>query len=209
MLTRRGPHALIRSVAAAVSAAALAVAGGTLAGCHTGESVSSASGGGTETAGGRPESSKQPLKVEAVSSAQVAVSPPVVLIEDGVMRITGTVHRQPGVAGPLQGRVDIDLIGPDGLFLDKSLHAPVQGGAVPGDANTSVAYAPTPFGYVPPAGSILRARFVDRQASILEDLKDGDLDVNGNGGHTGDGVSRSASNGSMPLNSTGGGGIGQ
>ena len=204
MLTRRGSHVLIRSVAA-LSVASLAV----VAGCHTGESVSSDSGGGTSTASGKPESSKQPFRVEAVSSAQVAVSPPVVLVDDGVMRISGTVHRQAGVAGPLQGRVDIDLIGPDGLFLDKSLHCNLQGGAIPTDANTSVAYAPTPFGYVPPAGSTLRARFVDRQAAILENLKDGDLDVNGNGGHTGDGVSRSAANGAMPLNTTGGGGIGQ
>ena len=188
MLTRRGPQAVVRFHP--LAAVALAVAA---VGCHHGDAVSS---GGPQPTG--------KLKCEAVSSAQVAVSPPVVDIQDGVMRISGTVHRMPGVTGRLDGRVDVDLVGPDGLLLDRSLHCSLQPHGVPMDPNASSGYAPTPFGYVPPEGSTLRARYVDRQASILEDLKDGDLNYNGNGGHVGADVPRSQENGSMPANPTGG-----
>ena len=184
-------HAAARH-AAAVLTVALGLAGGS--GCHHEDSISS---GGAQPTGN--------IKCTAVSSAQVAVAPPVVDIRQGIMRISGTVHRQPGVTGPLDGRVDIDLIGPDGLVLDKSLHCHLLPGTVPVDPNQSAAYSPTPFGFVPPAGSTLRARYVDRQTAILENLQDGDLDYNGNGGHVGTDVNRSSTNGGMPLNTNGGG----
>ena len=153
-----------------------------------------------------PEEPNGPLKCQSVSSKDVAVSPPTVVVQNGVMTISGTVHRQVGATGPLDGRVDIDLIGADGLPLDKSLHASLIPNTVPENPSVPARYSPTPFGYVPPAGSVVRARYVDRQTAILENLKDGILDVNGNGGHTGEGVRQSAENGSMPTNPTSGGG---
>ncbi len=180
----------VRRTCNLIALAGLAVA----AGCHTGETVSSNS----------PKPSGT-YKCNSVSSSQVVVSPPTVDVTDDVMRLSGTVQRRPGVTGILDGRVDVDLVGPDGLLLDKSLHCHLQPETVPTDATKSATYAPTPFGYVPPVGSTLRARYVDRQAAILEDLKDGDLDYNGNGGHIGEDVPRSQENGSMPTNPTGGG----
>jgi hypothetical protein len=195
VLTRRGPQAIARFSSLAVAAlAAVAV------GCHEGDST----GGQTASQPSASQSTGK-LKCEAVSSAEVVVSPPVVDIKDGVMRISGTIHRLPGVPGLLDGRVDVDLIGPDGLRLDRSLHCHLEPAGVPMDPGASAAYSPTPFGYVPPDGSTLRARYVDRQAAVLEDLKDGDLDYNGNGGHIGNDVPRSQENGSMPTNSSGGG----
>jgi hypothetical protein len=147
-------------------------------------------------------------KTLAEQSPQVVVSPPVPVILNGRnLGISGTIHRQAGFAGVLDGRVDVDLIGPDGMLLDKSLHCHLIPAAIPADASQNATYAPTPFGYIPPAGSTLRARYVDRQAMILEDLKEGDLDYNGNGGHVGADVPRSQENGSGPTNPTGGGNI--
>jgi hypothetical protein len=143
------------------------------------------------------------LRCEAVSSAQVAVSPPTVVVHNGMIEVAGTVHRQAGVTGPLDGRVDIDLIGPDGLRLDRSLHAPLIPNTVPADPTQVARYAPTAFGYVPPAGSVLRARYVDRMQARKENIEDGVLDVNGNGGHTGNDVPMSQENGSMPTSPAG------
>ena len=156
-------------------------------GCHDSEEVS----GGPKPTG--------EYKAQGVSSAQVAVGAPVAVVKDGVLTISGDVHRLPGVTDRLDGRVDVDLIGPDGLQLDKSLRCHLEPPTVPMDPNHASIYAPTPFGYVPPAGSTLRARYVDHQAAILEDLKDGDLDYNGNYGHTGMGVSPTQENGSAPA----------
>ena len=144
-----------------------------------------------------------PLHCEAVPSDQVVVSPPIVSVQSGVMSIAGDVHRQPGVTGPLDGLVAIDLIGPDGLKLDKALHAPLQPGNIPEDPNQSARYAPANFGYVPPIGSTVRAHYLTRQEAILQNMKDGVLDYNGNGGHVGDGVPRSQENGSMPTSPAG------
>ena len=191
MLTRRGPQAIARFSSLAM-AALVAVA----VGCHEGDSAGSQPS--------QPQSTGK-LKLEAAPSTEVVVSPPVADIKDGVLRVSGTIHRQPGVPGILDGRVDVDLIGPDGMRLDRSLHCPLAPPTVPMDPSVSATYAPTPFGYVPPDGSTLRARYVDRQTSVLEDLKDGDLDYNGNGGHVGNDVPRSQENGSMPTNPTGGG----
>ena len=163
-------------------------------GCHDSEEVS----GGPKPTG--------EYKAQGVSSAQVAVGPPVAVVKDGVLTISGDVHRMPGVTDRLDGRVDVDLIGPDGLQLDKSLRCHLEPPTLSMDPNHASVYAPTPFGYVPPAGSTLRARYVDHQAAILEDLKDGDLDYNGNYGHTGIGVSPTQENGSAPAAPSGGGG---
>ena len=159
-------------------------------------------------AGGKPVLSGPthpdgPLKCQAVASKDVVVSPPEVAVQDGMMTVTGTIHRQPGVTGLLDGRVDVDLIGPDGLKLDTMpLHAPMVPGAVPMDPSASAVYSPTKFGYAPPPGSIIRARYVDYKTMINENLRDGILEPNGNGGHTGEGVSPTAENGSSPVNPT-------
>ncbi len=188
MLTRRGSHAVARLRPFAI----LALAAG-IVGCHHDD----------EPAKATPSTT---YNLTSVSSNQVVVSPPVATISEGRnLVISGTIHRQPGVAGELDGRVDVDLIGPDGMVLDKSLHCHLLPNAVPMDPSKSATYAPTPFGYVPPVGSTLRARYVDRQTEILEDLKDGDLDYNGNGGHSGSDVPRSSENGSAPTNASGGG----
>ena len=190
MPTRRRPIAALAPLALAVPLALAA------AGCH----------GPTVVSGpGHPDG---PLKCTSVNSSDVVVSPPTVEVQDGTMSLSGTVHRVAGATGKLNGRVDIDLIGPDGLKLDKSLHAPLIPNNIPADPNVAARYSPTPFGYVPPAGSTLRARYVDRQEAIREGLEDGILDYNGNNGHTGEGVNRSQENGSHPGESGGGVGTG-
>ena len=188
MPTRRRPFA--PSVAAL--AAALVATATLVGGCTDDASISRA---------GDPHSF---LKCESVSTDQVTVGPPVVEIRNGVMSISGSVRRKPGVTALLDGRVDLDLIGPDGLKLDKSLHAPLVPNDIPMGDNGSSRYAPTPFGFVPPANSTVRARYVTRMEGIKESIDDGILDYNGNNGHTGNDVPRSQENGSTPANATGG-----
>ena len=186
MLTRRASHpvARLRPLAAVVLAAGVV-------GCQQ-----------NDPAANQPSDRYHCV---AVSSPQVAVSPPVANVQHGILTISGTAHRQPGATGPLDGRVDVDLIGPDGMMLDKSLHCHLQPNTIPADPGQVAAYAPTPFGYVPPTGSTLRARYVTAKDAVLEDLKDGDLDYNGNGGHSGSDVPRSQENGAAPANPSGGG----
>ncbi len=191
MLTRRGTHAVARLRPLAIPLATIALTAGAV-GCHHNDDP-------------HKQKIEQTYLLKSQNTAQVVVGPPVAEVDDGVLRVSGTVHRQPGAAGVLDGRVDVDLIGPDGMMLDKSLHCNLQPSAVPMDASQAATYAPTPFGYVPPAGSTLRARYVDRATEILENLREGDLNYNGNGGHTGADIRPSQENGSSPANPSGGG----
>ncbi len=128
-------------------------------------------------------------------------------VTGGVLRLSGTVQRRPGVTGELDGLVDVDLIGPDGLLLDKQPALPPAAEHRPGRREQDGHLLARPrSGTSPRSGRRCGPGTSTGRTAIRENLKEGDLDYNGNGGHIGTDVPRSQENGSMPTNPTGGGG---
>lgn len=162
-----------RYAALTVAAAAFAVAG---TGCHRDRFT---------TAGGDAgNSGKQFLHVEGVSTDQVEVLPPTVSVTENVMTVTGTVRRKDNAPDGLAGRVDIDVLGPDGVRIGFPWIAGLAPPVVSADAAGST-YAPN-IGYLPVKGSTIRVRFLTRQEAQAEDNVNRDPNNTGNGGHTGE-----------------------
>jgi len=145
------------------------------------------------------ETSGKQGSVAVVANDLVILDLPTVEISrHGIVTISGTVHRKPGVSGELPGRVDIEFLDSEGQYLD-GLPALLTPRAVPVDPNALATYT-TNYGYMPPAGSTVRVHFVDRQTQIEEDLAGDNYGSGGAGGGKAQGYT-----GSHTTHSSGGG----
>jgi hypothetical protein len=140
------------------------IAGCLLTGCETG-----------------PHSSPNAPRVTLVPDNRVILEPAVVTIDDGMIQISGSLHRQPTLSGPMSGRVDIEFISPDGDLLDE-LPALIT----PHDVSDGhpCTYRTAPYAYIPPKGSTLRIHFIDSATETREDIAGAfsDYDSGGGGG---------------------------
>jgi hypothetical protein len=118
--------------------------------------------------------------VAVLPNDQVIVDLPVVEAHNGVVSISGTVHRKPGVTGELPGRIDIEFLDAEGQYLD-GLPALLTPRAVPVDPNSTARYS-TNYGYVPPEGSTVRVHFINHERQIEEDAEGDDFSYGGNSG---------------------------
>jgi hypothetical protein len=132
--------------------------------------------------------------VAVVPNDLVELDLPVVKVEKGTTYISGVVHRKTTGSEAIQGRVDIEFLGPGGEYLD-GLPALLTPRAVPADANTPATYS-TSYGYVPPTGSTVRVHFIDRDTQIQEDLEGNDFSYSGGG--AGGGRGGRGSTGALP-----------
>lgn len=142
---------------------------------------------------GCASSNPSSIQRQGISSDQLDVPAPTVRIDHGVMTVTGNVQRRAGVTDPISGRVDIMVTGPDGnqlLFLPALLTPDPVPTTGRGESQYTVHY-----GWVPPAGSIVRAHFVDAETAQREDVN----------GVQYEGTSGLRSTAGAPGNSTGGG----
>lgn len=115
-----------------------------------------------------PHSSPGAPPATVLADKRVVLDSIVVQTDDGhgALEISGAVHRRPGVAGSLSGRVDIEYINVDGELLDEW---PVR--LDPTDLSTNKPSTfHTPY-YIPPKGSRIRIHFVDAQTEIAEDFE--------------------------------------
>ncbi len=124
-----------------------------------------------------PHSSPDAPRVTLVPDNRVILDPTVVTVDGGSLDISGSVHRQPTLSGPLAGRVDIEFVAPNGELLDE-LPALI----VPHDveAGKTSAYH-TSYSYIPPKGSTLRIHFVDAETETREDIEQAFFDYGGGG----------------------------
>jgi hypothetical protein len=127
------------------------------------------------------------VKVEIIQDKQIHVLAPIVEFDSGVMNITGYVRRKPGVRGVITGRVDIQVVDPDGTELDW-IPALVVPSSIPTEGRGEAGYV-IHYGWIPPAGSIIKVSFVDSKTAALEDSADGDTVGGTYGSHTGGGGS--------------------
>lgn len=108
------------------------------------------------------------IQRQGISTDQVQVPAPNVQIDHGVMTVTGNVQRKPGVTAPISGRVDITVTDNDGNSL-LFLPALLTPDPIPTEGRGESQYT-THYGWVPPAGSIVRAHFVDAETAQREDV---------------------------------------
>jgi hypothetical protein len=134
-------------------------------------------------AGGCSSSSKPPegISVEATDNDLMDFSAPQVKISGGVMTISGTVTRKPGVHDAINGRVDIDVIAANGEEL-AWLPALLTPTPVPDDEKGESTYIVN-YGMVPPAGTTVQVHFVDQATATQEDINNSELGGYGGGGH--------------------------
>jgi hypothetical protein len=111
---------------------------------------------------------------------QVIIDLPSVDVHNGIISISGTVHRKPGVTGELPGRIDIEFLDAEGQYLD-GLPALLTPRVVPVDPNSTARYS-TNYGYIPPEGSTVRVHFIDHEKQIEEDAEGDDFSYGGNAG---------------------------
>ena len=162
--------------------ATLAVGLGLVAGCHE-----------SRPAGSIDEpAATSGLKAEGVSTDFVEVGRPRVEIDDGVLNVSGHVRRKLlAASSKIEGRVDVDIIGPDGAMLTW-LPAVLAPNPLPTEGSGEAGYE-LHYGWLPPAGSTVRVHFVDQKTAALEDAGDTEYTsgsahgghAGGGGGHTG------------------------
>ncbi len=121
--------------------------------------------GSSEVPNGQPP--PQGLAVQAQDTDSLEVQLPNVVFAGGVMTVRGRVHRKAAAIGEISGRMDIDLIGPDGK-LSQTLTALLTPDPVPSEANGESGYV-VYYGWIPPSGSTVKARFVDWTTAKTED----------------------------------------
>lgn len=129
--------------------------------------------------------------VAVVADYAVVVDTPVVRIDHGVTSITGTLHRQPGNTDEITGRLDIEFIASDGDVLD-GLPCRFVPRKLPTDPGATASYSIN-YGWVPPAGTTVRVKFVDSATAEREDAENG-----------GPGSANSAASGATGGHGTGG-----
>ena len=139
--------------------------------------------GGCDSQSSPPSDAPPPpetVRVEAVSDKQVEVTPPTVTIADGVMDVSGYVRRLATARREIRGRVDIDVTDPDGEVLAwiPALLTPEK---LPAQAGGEAGYV-VHYGWVPPAGSIVKVRFVDKATAVIEDSEGAEYE-GATGGH--------------------------
>jgi hypothetical protein len=118
------------------------------------------------------------LRIEPQANDWVEVSKPTVIYDKDAMVVAGHVKRKPGVTGEIAGRVDVDVIGPDGKPV-AWIPALLTPSSLP-DANGQSDYT-VRYGYIPLAGSTVQVRFVDAETAKLEDTDNVEYS-NGKGG---------------------------
>ena len=151
----------------------------------------------TMTGCARPQSD---AKVAVIADYAVILDTPLVKIDkSGVTNISGSVHRQPTVTGPITGRIDVDFISPDGdIINDDPLTIGLIPPKIPTDPKAVSTYS-IPWCYVPPPGTTVRVQFVDTQTAANEDAggrsQSGGAAAGGGGHHGGGGGIRTGSTG--------------
>jgi hypothetical protein len=142
------------------------------AGCH---------GSGSKDTLDEPATSASGLHAEGQSSDLVDVGRPLVEVSDGVLNVSGHVRRKAGTTATIAGRVNIDVIGPDGAML-VWLPAVLAPNPLPTEGGGEAGYE-IHYGWVPPAGSTVRVHFVDAKTAALEDADE--TEYSGGGAHGG------------------------
>jgi hypothetical protein len=111
------------------------------------------------------------LTAVAVADYSVVVDPPVVKVDGPTTTISGTIHRQPGNADSITGRLDIDFIAPDGDVLD-SITCGFNPKKLPLDPNGTSTYE-IGYGVVFPKDTKVQVKFVDSATAEREDADNG------------------------------------
>jgi hypothetical protein len=125
-----------------------------------------------------PHSSPGAPPVTMMPDNRVILDPAIVVVDHGVLDISGNVHRRSNWIGDLSGRVDVEFIGPDGDLLDQLPILIVPRQIAPGRTSTFHSR----YGYIPPQGSMLRLHFVDAATMAQEDLEGGTFLAGGEAG---------------------------
>jgi hypothetical protein len=120
------------------------------------------------------------MRVEGVSTDKLEVPPPNVSIDgDGVMTVQGNVRRRAGVTETISGRVDIDVIGPDGKPLEW-IPALLTPDPMPTEGKGESGYI-IHYGWIPPSGSTVRVHWVDSKTAAREDADETEYSSGGYG----------------------------
>jgi uncharacterized membrane protein YgcG len=127
------------------------------------------------------------VQVQVLQDKQVRLLTPEVKFDDGVMTVIGYVRRRPGVRTVLSGRIDIDVLDTEGNVLDW-IPALLYPNPVPTEGRGEAGYV-IHYGWIPPAGSIVKVRFVDSKTAIIEDTSDSETIGGSYGSHSGGGRS--------------------
>ncbi len=125
------------------------------------------------------------ISVDVTDNDLLVFGPPQVTIEKGVLTVEGTVSRKPGDHDVIAGRIDIDLIASNGENL-AWLTALLTPNPVPDDEKGQSTYV-VRYGLVPPAGTTVQVRFVDKATATQEDIDDREYSGGGYGGGGGHG----------------------
>jgi len=151
--------------------AAITLVAALMGGCASSESNS----------GSPPEG----VSAAATDSDLLDFGAPQVLVEKGVMTVEGTVTRKPGDHDVIAGRIDIDVYAANGENL-AWLTALLTPDPVPDDQKSESTYV-VRYGFVPPPGSTVQVRFVDKATATQEDVDDREYAGGGYGGKVGGG----------------------
>lgn len=122
------------------------------------------------------------VKGQAVSGPGIVVSLPIVFRENDDLVVSGTVTRQAGDDAPVQGFLEMRVIGPDDKLLDESLlhWVPEQ---IPTAGPRAARYHGRVLGN-PPAGSTVRVAYIEK----VSDLESYDAPSAGGGSAGGHGA---------------------
>jgi hypothetical protein len=123
------------------------------------------------------------VTVQVLQDKQVRLLTPEVKFDDGVMTVTGYVRRRPGVRSIISGRIDIDVLDTDGNTLDW-IPALLYPNPVPTEGRGESGYI-IHYGWIPPAGSVVRVRFADSKTAIIEDTTHSETVGGSYGSHSG------------------------
>jgi len=123
------------------------------------------------------------VQVQVIQDKLVRLLTPEIKIDDGVLNVTGYVRRRPGVRSVLTGRIDIEVVDAQGTLLDW-IPAVLYPNPIPTEGRGESGYV-IHYGWVPPAGSIVKVHFVDSKTAIIEDSSDSEAIGGSYGSHSG------------------------
>jgi hypothetical protein len=129
---------------------------------------------------GSKKSPPEGLLADSTDNDLLDFGPPQMTIEKGVLIVTGTVTRKPGVHDVIAGRIDVDIFASNG---DELAWVPclLTPDPVPDDQTSQSTYEMR-YGLVPPPGSTVQVHFVDKATAVQEDVDDREYAGGGYGG---------------------------
>jgi hypothetical protein len=137
-------------------------------------------GAGCSSSGSKNSPPPEGLLADSTDNDLLDIGPPQMRIEKGVLIITGTVTRKPGVHDVIAGRIDVDIFASNGDEL-AWLPCLLTPDPVPDDQTSQSTYE-VHYGLVPPGGSTVQVHFVDKATAVQEDVDDREYGYGGGGG---------------------------